>query len=167
MARTRKSNKVEKAIEEVVAVEPVVEEVVEETSPVEEPIQYMVNGEIFTLPEEALEPIGEGPLVEEVVQPVEKHLSMSEKMRRVMNQPETKALVRAKVKEYWSQHEHPMKAKVFDDASKANMRLGHALRKAFQNKQIETAMSLIEQLRDNGSDVSRHLHTLEALVKTL
>ena len=81
-----------------------------------------------------------------------------------MNQPETKALVRAKVKEYWSGNAHPMKAKAFDEVSKTNMRLGQALRKAFLSKDVAKCQTLIEELKNNGADVSKHLRTLEAIV---
>ena len=44
--------------------------------------------------------------------------------------PEEIEDIRTKVKAYYATHAHPMKGKTFSEEAKANMRAGHANRKA-------------------------------------
>lgn len=92
-------------------------------------------------------------MLTEVVEPVV--LSRSEKMKAIMNRPEVKAKVSEKVKAHWGEHTHPMKGRKFSEEAKANMRLGHALKKG--NLVAEVRAQLIAQLELSGVDVTKYL----------
>ena len=86
-----------------------------------------------------------------------KKLEFANKMRVVMNNPEVKAKVVEKTKEYWANNPNPNKGKTFSDLAKTNMAIGQKLKKAFDAKDKVLAQDLINQLKANGYKASAEI----------